>query len=511
MKDKKIMENKLLNELPFKLEYDDVVVDCEIADENDKRIAELDSQIEELNKKLAKKERKKELLTCEADKIDYIVAASVGLLTGIIDAVFVDDLDLRKCREIGDVQVESLVKKLGHNNDLSKAVKNLEKNKMNSLASDSNLADFGGGNQHHLRDFAHHPTLAGLLFSLLGQITGNAYGTDTSGSFIVKEVVDKGKIGGTFIQKITFGTIGWFIHLASDVAGTSKSAGRGSGIPGPILSLAKELSSTPLFKNAKSDDMSFSLFLSKLYNGTLFAEHKENGKINPDTVLGFDLRTEIGMITRQAIPVLINVAMVRVFYSIRRFIQEIREKQIKKFKDIFDLDWRKIAPYGNKTVNRMVTLSIGSFEIIDLSAALIKGAIKSKGSKIEFAKQLILNVNFVGAYKMCICIKKEVVDIVRLYSVEKSINDILNKKLSLENAKLYYKTNNVWNEVVVTEKGIEELKEEFNEYIYTFSNQLVLIDNNLASSTEKIEMIKNDSFNEKMRKAMGVSYGKPKE
>jgi len=37
-----------------------------------------------------------------------------------------------------------------------------------------NTNDFGGGTVHRLRDFAHHPTIGGLAFSMLTQFTGNA-------------------------------------------------------------------------------------------------------------------------------------------------------------------------------------------------------------------------------------------------------------------------------------------------------------------------------------------------
>ena len=45
----------------------------------------------------------------------------------------------------------------------------------------------------------------------------------------------------------------------------------GTGIPGPILSIAKEISVLPFFKNLKMNDMSMSELLSKLFNGTLLA------------------------------------------------------------------------------------------------------------------------------------------------------------------------------------------------------------------------------------------------
>lgn len=69
------------------------------------------------------------------------------------------------------------------------AVKALEKRF--PIPSDGNTPDFGGGLQHHLRDFAHHPTIVGLAFSLLTQFTEKSYGTDVNGVFLVVDVPEQ--------------------------------------------------------------------------------------------------------------------------------------------------------------------------------------------------------------------------------------------------------------------------------------------------------------------------------
>ena len=125
------------------------------------------------------------------------------------------------------------------------------------IPSDGNTDDFGGGLQHHLRDFAHHPTVIGLVFSLLTQFTYKSYGTDVHGAFHFADVPEKSRafIGDDVVTKILYGTIIWFFHLVSDVSGSSSSTGKsnGTGIPGPILSLAKELSVLPAFKDIKNN------------------------------------------------------------------------------------------------------------------------------------------------------------------------------------------------------------------------------------------------------------------
>ncbi|MCB5509519.1 hypothetical protein LIP88_19285, partial [Erysipelatoclostridium ramosum] len=78
------------------------------------------------------------------------------------------------------------------------------------------------------------------------------------------------------------------------------------GIPGPILSLMKQLSALPLFKDAMTDEALFRKMLSKLFNGTLLKTVDEEGK---KIYRRFDLRAELGIahaLARQSVPVLVN-------------------------------------------------------------------------------------------------------------------------------------------------------------------------------------------------------------
>ena len=68
--------------------------------------------------------------------------------------------------------------------------------------------DFGGGKHHHLRDFSHHPTPVGLLFSILSQFTGIGYGTDVNGAFIQHSI--QGWEKPDLLSGLYNGTIVWF-------------------------------------------------------------------------------------------------------------------------------------------------------------------------------------------------------------------------------------------------------------------------------------------------------------
>lgn len=197
-----------------------------------------------------------------------------------------------------------------------------------------------------------------------------------------------------------FGTLVWFFHLVSDMAGSSSSVGKsgGTGIPGPILSLAKELSVLPVFKNLKIDDNSLSVFLSKLFNGTLLAKHDESGAVIRDTVLKFDLRSELGVgieLGRQTIPVVANECFVRTFYFIRRFATEMRENNVHSFSDMKNIDWSKAKPMDNPTIARMLTISTGVFTALDIGEAVI-------------SQKYWVSVNYIGVGRFAIAIGEDV-------------------------------------------------------------------------------------------------------
>lgn len=336
----------------------------------------------------------------KADKWDYIVAASSGVLTAALDVLWTGDFSLTDAQNWGREKTNGFVLKIAQSlgykgNDLSGAIAFLEKKF--PIAADKVTADFGGGLQHHLRDFSHHPSIMGLIFSILTQFTHCGYGTDTNGDFIIVELPDDGLIGKNFAEKMFLGTVGWAFHLISDMAGSSQNAGAGTGIPGMLLSLLNELSALPLFKNIqvnyKDSRITFSKLLSKLFNGTYFVNEETGERVR------FDLRTEIGLaghIGKQTIPVIINECVVRGFFMICRLCEEVSDQEIACVSDLEKIDLNKIVPYKNRELIRMLTISSGTFMAIVTGSALAKSAVKSKGDKGKFAQEFFLSVNYVG-------------------------------------------------------------------------------------------------------------------
>ena len=277
------------------------------------------SDLNAINAALKKVDTELERYTNQADRVDYALAVSSGVFCGLLDSLFVGEFSLNEAGRWGNEKVERFVmlvaKRQGYGGDtLAGAVKFLED--AFPIPADKVTTQFGGGLQHHLRDFSHHPTPIGLLCSILTQFTGKVYGTDVAGVFHGVNLSDDGValIGRSIPEKIMFVVLNWAFHLVSDMAGSSGSILKGSlgtGLPGPLVSLLKELSSTPLFQKSKgSGHRVCSVWISKLFNGTLLGQRDTNGKLIP---LKFDLRMELGVarqVGQQTLPVLLNECVV---------------------------------------------------------------------------------------------------------------------------------------------------------------------------------------------------------
>lgn len=356
------------------------------------------------------------MLSSQTDKLDYLASIGSGILCGMLDILWTEGFDLAADRNAADEKVNDLIQKTAKllgckDDDIKSCVVFLEKKF--PIPSDGNTLDFGGGLQHHLRDFAHHPTIVGLVFSLLTQFTKTSYGTDVTGKFIVVPVPEKSKafIGNDVSSKLLKGTLTWFFHLVSDIAGSSSTAGitGGTGIPGPILSMAKELSVLPLFKNIRIEDNSLSLFLSKIFNGTLLAEHDETGKIDKESVLKLDLRGELGAAIhtgKQVIPVIANECIVRAFYFVRRFAVELKENDIRNLSQLADINWERVKPYENPTLTRMLAISTGVFTAIDVTEAIV-------------TKKYWVSVNYIGVGRFAVALDSEIINFLKVHDIVK--------------------------------------------------------------------------------------------
>lgn len=464
-------------EVEFNIEYvKDTRAEKDLLDiEIENGISEVSQKIEINDNKIKELNKEIERLTNHADGLDYLLAVSSGIIAGLIDIFVVGEWNFQNAKAISNEQINKKIQSFAENQGykdngkgLKGAVEFLEKKFPLPGDNSWKVENIGiSAKSHHLDDFSHHPTFIGLIFSVLSQFTKTGFYSNSEGEFIKIPLIvnEKGEIEGkTPVAKVGAGIINWFFnvarnrkgHLFSDMAGSKQTAGGGMGIPGSIMSTLKELSSLPGFR-----DTEFPKKLAQAYKNGI---GQNNGQLNlgifnnlfEGASSKMDIRTEIAILhelKRQALPVMINEIVVRSFYFIRRLIIELKEK-----KDLNFVEWKKVLPFNNRTIARMLSISTGTFTLIDLGDAAIRGAIKSGGNLALFAKEFILRVNFVGVGRLVLAVG---VDVSMGIKREKSRNERIvqmSQQLHLMDAKIFYFQANMWIAAETTYQTIEDLK-----------------------------------------------------
>lgn len=467
--DDSILDEEKKTEVPLSVEYSIITTTdfANLKNENLRAIEEIDSEIQEIEEKIDKLNSEIDTLTNQADNIDYITAAICGIITGMIDSVFVGKWDFGKVKADANEKINNEVIKFAKKNPnyiawcnkngkdsnrLVSAISFLEKTY--KLPGDSQYKDFKNlginDSTHHLDDLRHHPTLIGLLCSIITQFTEETKYYSSNGTAVKVPVTVNDY--GDFVSedkwgKVFAGIINWFFkaaktiqnqkgHLMSDVAGSLSSASKGNsgvGLPGSFISILKELSTLPCFSDEK-----FSENLRKAYQNGIGTKGGVDLKAFNVFFEGasskFDLRTEMTVkseLKRQAFPVVLNEILVRGVYFISRFIKEMKVKQT-----ISEIDWKNVIPIENRTIVRMMTIATGTFTAFDVADA----ALRSGG----FNKACILRINIVGVGRFAVAIMTDItMEIKKNAKVSKVIEyqGIENKLL---NAKVYYGLSNEW-------------------------------------------------------------------
>lgn len=356
--------------------------------------------------------------TSPAQARDYIFAAASGALMGALSVLWQKDINLAEARRYGEEKLKEVVIGAAQRTGLDKenpsiedAIRFLEKT--SPFVGDKLTAAFGGGLQHHLRDFSHHPSPVGLVCSILMQFTGKGFGTATDGSFVIAdlpaETLKDGMLfGRNTEEKFLYGTLNWVLHLISDMAGSSSTPGAGTGIPGPLLSFLKEASALPFFRDLsigyEGKIRTLSQWISKAFNGTLLKDQDGNP-------LRFDLRTEVGLaiqVLTQVPAVLANECIVRGFYTITRFIDELRRADVSSVKDLGRINPSRFLPLNSRALTRMLTVASGAFVVVNTSIVAVRVAVEgSASSAVGAVPLLFMRLNYVGIGRFAFAVRAD--------------------------------------------------------------------------------------------------------
>ena len=171
----------------------------------------------------------------ECDKLDYVLAASVGILCGIVDIFLVGSPEDSYFCKMTDKWFEGRVidfAKLngwkGKIEDISSAIRFLE-NKFKVPYDQKGIGDAGKAvfnltpSNHHFKSLGHNLTIMGMFFSILDQFNNTSHFV-TEGDLVELVNTNDGfeLRGNDFMSKISCGIINWIGHILSDISGSSR-------------------------------------------------------------------------------------------------------------------------------------------------------------------------------------------------------------------------------------------------------------------------------------------------
>ncbi len=297
----------------------------------------------------------------QCDKYDYMIAGTCGVISGLIDILFVGAPGDSKLGDIADEQANKITEKFAEflgwdkdkaaekgSNSTASAIGFLEKKfKINYDQATTHATGGAVKNlslkNHHLKSLGHSPDIIGLFFSVLNQFT-NTSSFISNGQIITIETGEFELQGHNFIAKIFCGFANWFGHIMSDWAGSSGTVGqggRGTGVPIPFYNLFQLMD----FGEFGQHRQTFATITTKVFEQ------------------GYDARHGAAM----AIPVLINELLIRFMYTMKAHFYH------KK-------DWKDSLPSADVyEVRRMLLVGHGVLCIIDGADAYVRS---SSGAEI---------------------------------------------------------------------------------------------------------------------------------
>lgn len=331
------------------------------------------------------------LKNANCDKYDYMIAGTCGVISGLVDILFVGAPGESKLGNFTDEQANKITEKfanfIGFDEEKIKKQyetyldKKLEENQtpldyeqyLNKRRSQFLEGNFKvnydqattdgrkgtGGlvknlytSNHHLKSLGHSPDIIGLFFSILNQFT-NTSSFISNGQIITIDTETFELKGDTLIAKIFCGVTNWFGHLMSDWTGSNSSiekGNRGSGIPIPFYNLFQMMD----FGAFGKDRQTFATITTKVFEQ------------------GHDFRHGMAM----AIPVVINELLIRFMYTMKAHFYHGK-------------GWMDSIPKESvPEVQRMLLVGHGTLCLMDGADAYIR----SGGEMVQF----LLRTNLVA-------------------------------------------------------------------------------------------------------------------
>ena len=331
----------------------------------------------------------------ESDKVYYAIAAASGALTGALSFIKLSEEQLRKIEQFKKTDWQPIVIYVAElagckKKDYKSASKYLVDQAVRKIMKDETVKEY-------LTHLAAHPTMAGLVFSMIVQFSGKQLTISESGEIKASKLPKYYYVGDTNSEKIVSAILYWLFTLAANQAQSKRSIIDNLGLPTELIKKVKAFVNIPFIKNIPNSyeeaEEQFSNWLRNTISGAELVSD-EDGEGQQKLILKLmKIVLELG---NDAFPVLINECVVRSLYILVRLCDVIKEKNVASFEELRSIPAMLVLPQNNRILSKMCLVASASFVGVNLSIAALKAISTKKAGDRKFLSAFLTEVNIVG-------------------------------------------------------------------------------------------------------------------
>lgn len=355
-----------------------------------------------------------------SDRDAYLFAMISGIVAGMIDYTFVGKTDYKAILEklknspekLTQEQIGSILKIIASLNDFNlKKLDDFDKTLKQAFGKVGKAVNDAPKYKELVKDFASGMSIRSLVTNIVCRIIGYRAGLDENGAFTFVKIDDPEFDKLPIMKKIELAFTEWFFMQVDIYRNTKEFEGEVQGIfafakgINALKKAVEEIANLKLFRNGSLDG-------TKAYN---WFKEKMLEDVSDDDEL-IDLKN---VMIKQAVPVVINKALIRTYLFVEKFCTVLLEKNVKSIEGLAFINPAYMSDEEKKRCDLLEGFAGLIFETIDLAGAGI-AAVKVAGATgvpaagviYAFATQVNF-VNICNLVSICRRNKAEIKDAVK--------------------------------------------------------------------------------------------------
>lgn len=331
----------------------------------------------------------------ESAKVYYSMAFASGVLTGTLSMFHLSEKQLADIDEFKEKNWKPLivgcVNLAGYKkSDYKGAAKYLLDRSIRTIQQDGKVKDV-------LCVLSNHPSLTGLVFSIITQYCGKAVVLSENGNITMQNLPAYYAIGDTNAEKLVCAVLYWLFNLAADEAVSNRHIIDELGLSKVLLAKIKEFANFSFMKSIPNDfdeaEHSFSDWLNNTIKGTeLYFEQRDGKNVHPlFAMMGNALN-----IAEDSFPVLINECLIQSTYILIRICDVVKEQKITSFAELHEVSAYTVLPTNERILSKMCLIASAAFAGTNIAGAVLKGIKGKKADGRSFAKTFVSELNVAG-------------------------------------------------------------------------------------------------------------------